>query len=550
MEKQEIINTILDARDTHAVWLQQGKIILNGINLDRLEEPVDLSDCDFSHWCESNKSNISAFSWYQELQQLHKKLHQKYKDLFFDSIRKYNPKTIGELQQRFESLKSESILFNSKLEEIEVDLNNISDESFNDLVVKSLSDDTTQVVEGCAHNNVEDTSDVSGEVSPTEAEENKQEMQEVDIDQYKVNHNPFDVLESIEVSIDAKQKDSKELTDENTAIDITAPVTKQKDVVQALNISASVSRNISLKKQSIVQLKQEKELTTLELFHLEETQKLTQQSVEQLEQYYALKQEEIDAEHTNNGGFLKFKTDKKVLIEDELTDIGEKKSDIKSGINDLEKQNAEDDLHQKASQKETSIEKQFDELKKNKNYKLEDLQEHKKVRENDLIKLKEQLLLLEEEISGMKQDIDRKQQDLLDLGEKEQLKNQERFLQRTEQEKVQQERNDSINDMQKELELLSDQEKIKQTELDTINFQVEELNKNNTLIVETNSDELKELELQQEQKREKLLTTEELKSSKQSEIKDIEIRIVGAERSLVALKADQSNTEQKELETS
>ena len=138
----------------------------------------------------------------------------------------------------------------------------------------------------------------------------------------------------------------------------------------------------------------------------------------------------------------------------------------------------------------------------------------------------------------------------MDLGEKEQLKNQERFLQRTEQEKVQQERNDSINDMQKELELLSDQEKIKQTELDTINFQVEELNKNNTLIVETNSDELKELELQQEQKREKLLATEELKSSKQSEIKDIEIRIVGAERSLAALKADQSNTEQKELETS
>ncbi len=106
--------------------------------------------------------------------------------------------------------------------------------------------------------------------------------------------------------------------------------------------------------------------------------------------------------------------------------------------------------------------------------------------------------------------------------------------------------------MQKELDQLSDQEQIKRTELDTINFQVEELNKSNASILETNTEELIDLELQQERKREKLLETEDSKSSKLAEIKDIDIRIAGAERSLADLKSYQRQAEQteKELETS
>jgi len=582
MEKQEIISFIEDVRVSHDDWLEQGKIILDGLNLDRLEEPVRYSECDFSHWCASNKNKVSAFSWFEELQQLHEQLHKTYSDLFYDSMRKYNPKTMGELLELFESLKSESVLFKNKLDEIESELYKISFDSFNDLVEKSESDHVTQAVENSAvktdedisHNIVEDAAHKIVKVSDvielidadsSDTTNNKisedivtdflaiklvadsQAMQDIDICLHDEKQNPFDELESLEPIKSVEQHDSIKMDDEVVAeleVEDIAPLTTDaKDVIQSLNASANINRQISLKEQSLVQLKQEKELSKLELSHLDETQKLTQKSVEQLEQYYSLKQEEIESEQTDNGGFIEFKTQEKQQVEDELTDIEEKKSVLKNDIEDLEKQNIEDQLEQERKQKETSIVKQFEELKLNKNKHLKELQEHKKVRENDLTKLKEQKLLLEGELSGMEEDIDRKQKDLLDLDGKEQLKNEERAVQRAEQEEIQQQRTDTIIDKQKELVQLSDEEQVKQNKIDTINFQVEELNNDNELMVETNSDELKELELQQKQKRGKLLETEKLKSTKQAIISDIELHIQSAERSLEKLKVDQDQSE-------
>lgn len=567
MEKKEIIRVILDVRASHVVWVKQGKIILNGVNLDTLQEPAEYSECEFSHWCESNKSNVSAFSWFKELQKAHQKLHQSYSDLFFGSMRKYKPKTMNELMEDFEALESASTAFKQKLDEVESEVYQMSDVSFNNLVTKSLFYDEVESVNVSDVNvskpiDIEDTLTPETKVLETKQQDDSQEMESVDINQYDSYQNPFHELESISTITEVKQTDSDKEKDKDkveaedldaeSAGDISAAVTDNKDVNPVKLSASSANRHVSLKEQSIIQLQQEKEFSKLELAHLEETQKLTQQSVEQLEQYYALKQQEIELEQLDNGGFIEFKANAKKQAEDELADIEEKKSTLKHDITDLAKQNVEDQLEQEEDQKEVSIEKQFEELKLNKAKNLKELQEHKEVRKKDLVELREQVLLLEEELSDMDQDIDIKQQAILDLEEKEQLKNEERSIQLIEQEKIQQERNASIIDMQKELDQLSDQEQIKRTELDTINFQVEELNKSNALILETNTEELKDLELQQEQKREKLLETEDSKSSKLAEIKDIDIRIADAERSLADLKSYQKEAEQteKELETS
>ena len=569
MEKKSIISAIHDVRTSHVLWVKQGKIIVDGVNLDTLQEPTEFSECEFTLWCESNKSNVSAFSWFKELQQIHQKLHQSYSDLFFGSMRKYKPKTMNELMEGFESLKSESTSFKEKLDKVESELYQMSDVSFNNLVTKSLFYDEIESVNVSDVNvskptDIEEPLTAETEVLETKQLGDDQKMQVVDINRYDSHRNPFDELESMRTitevtqSDSAKEKEKVEDSDAESAGDISAAVTDNKDV-NPIKLSASgVNRHVSLKEQSIIQLQQEKEFSKLELAHLEETQKLTQQSVEQLEQYYALKQQEIELEKLDNGEFIEFKANAKKQAEDELADIEEKKSTLKHDITDLAKQNVEDQLEQEEDQKEVSIEKQFEELKLNKAKNLKELQEHKEVRKKDLVELREQVLLLEEEISDMDQDIDIKQQAILDLEEKEQLKNEERSIQLIEQEKIQQERNASIIDMQKELDQLSDQEQIKRTELDTINFQVEELNKSNALILETNSEELKDLELQQERKREKLLETEDSKSSKLAEINDIDIRIADAERSLVDLKSYQRQAEQaeqaeqteKELETS
>lgn len=565
MQKQEIINVLRELRDSHVSWLRQGQIILDGINLDRLEEPVGYDECDFSQWYISSKNKTSAFSWLCEIQEMHENLHQSYNDLFFGSIRKYKPKTISELIKGYEDLKSVSKVFKEKLNDTESKLHKMSDASFEDLVAKSHSDyvDSTMknssdsTIENPEDNTVKDTDNSEAiesitentvaETNEIEEHSNKQsDMQEIDINLYGNYQNPFDNLESIiavknGISIQT-EVESLEIEEHEAAF--VSPNIESINVVSATNVDVNIKKSISLKEQNIIQLKQEKELIALEVNHLKQTQKLTEKSVEQLDQYYASKQQEVELEQKDNGGFIDFKNNAKKQVEDELNDIQLNKSTLNSKINDLEKQNIEHQLEKDQHEKEVSITKKFEELKTNKNIDLEKLQDYKKSREDDLVKLKEQMLLLEEEIVGMNQDINNKQQDLVNLEEKETLKNEERSSQKSEQEKSELKRNDKIVEMKKNIDQLSDDEQTKQIELNTVVFQINELKNNSTTLLEANSDELANLEKQQERKRKSLLETETSKSSKQEEIKDIEILIIGLERSLKKLKIEQNQIEQ------
>ena len=596
MKKQDISNIIKDVRNSHDSWMIQGRIILDGINLDRVEEPVDHTECCFGQWCESNKNKILALPPLEQLEQLHQEFHETYKHLFFDSMRKYNPCTMDQLLERFEALKDTSAEFNTKLNEVEAELFSLSDEGFDELIEKSIrsyeqniKNNSSECSSKCSSNNKasdesadeatinevteNETTEVNADIefedpnseiefeefqlddtdtiSPNNEKSSKegQDMQDIDINEYEViDQNPFDELESVNPVIIKPQNNLDKLSKKDEPIEVSEKVSfakpdqsKIKNADVLLELVQPMNRMISLKEQNIIQLKEEKELTKLELAHIESTQDLTQKSLDQLEKYFILKQQEIDVEQENNSNFLDFKNKAKTEIEEELTEIKDKKSSLKNDIQDLEKKNVEDDIKLEETNKKGVIEKQFEELKRNKNISLNDLLDHKKVRENDLAKLKEQVLLIEEEISEVNDNIDKKQKDLLDLEEKESLKNSERNKQKEEIAIVQAERNETITNIQKEFDSLDEDQQVKQIELDTINFQVEELNKNNSLVESNNSDEIKDLVLQQEKKQEKLSETEKLKQSKQSEITDIDLRIVAVERSLEKLKLESAD---------
>ena len=524
MQKQEIINILQDVRDSNKEWIKQGKIIVDGMNLDLLEEPVDAEDSDFSKWCDLNEDKVSSFSWFEELQLKQQEIHEAYSDLFFGCMRKYKPKTRNELMDDYELLCTKTELFKDTLNDIESQVNEMSDKDFDD----SMTNSETEVSE------VEQENDTDTE-----------EMQTINIDKFDDSQNSEPETIALHESVDEEIKDTMEDVDSSI-------FDKNLDEVNlAAKSLANASRKISLKEQSIVQLQQEKELSKLELSHIEETQKLTKQSIEQLDEYYTLKQEEIELEKTDNAGFIEFKTNAKKQAEADITAIEEKRLSLTKSITDLEELNHDEQLKQEENKKEVHVEEQLEELKSNKITSLKAFKESKKARENDLEKLKEQVLLLEEELSDMESDIEKKELDIAELEEKEQLKKEERLERQAEYEKAVEERNISILDMQKEIDDLSEEDKLKNTELQTINFQVEELKKSNIVVNETHAEELRDLEIQQQSKREKLKKADDLKSAKLDEIKDLDIRITGLERSIENLKSESNEEKQneKELET-
>ncbi len=307
MNKLEIIYILQSVRDSHSFYLNDGQVLIDGINLDRLEEPVKCEDCHFSHWCEEHQNEISAFPWFQELKENHIELHNKFSVLFFESMRKYNPKTFDQLLVRFETLKSEANTFNGKLDDIETELHIMTDDEF----TKIVSNETA---------------------------ENEQEMKSIDIEQYDDNDvanldkeslKQVEVDTSVTLKQDIKSQDNKVVRSEPSAHEY-------EESTNTIMDSETSSKHITLKEQNIVQLQQKKELSQLELVHLEETQKLTLQSAEQLEQSYCLKQQEIELEQKDNEGLIAFKDNARNEVLDNLNEITEIKLGLKDFIHDLE----------------------------------------------------------------------------------------------------------------------------------------------------------------------------------------------------------------------
>ena len=520
MQKQEIINAIQSVCESHINWVEQAHLIVDGINLDELKAPDLYIESEFCIWSKLNDKQLTAYSSFQKIKGIHEKLHQTYSDLFYGTMRKYKPIAKTDMMNCFEILESESQSFIELANNIKTDLNQMSENDFDFMISKGseVKQDSIKL----SDKNVM--------------------IEQIDIKNYESDENPFDELESIVPTTSSVIKDS---LNQNIKEDANKSETDShiKSVIHTENTALNIKRDISLKEQSIIQLQQEKAFISLELEHLDQAQKLTSQSLKQLEKYNSKKQAEINNDQADNVSCIHLKSEKK-KAEQEIAVIEENRIYLRNEINDLEKLNNDDAQSLEKDIKEASIAKQFDELKKNKNNNLEEIKEHKKVRENDLLKLKQEVLSLEKELDEMSLDIESKNHDLLTLEEKEKTKNQEKSIRKEALEKTRLKRNDAIIDIQKVLDKLSNDHNDKKSELKNIECQIDELSRSQTTLSEIHSDEFKDLEKQQQNKRKKLLETEELKSSKQEEIKDIEIRIIGIERSLDIIKENQTDLDE------
>lgn len=535
MNKQEIRNILQEARTTHDFYINDGQVLLDGINLDRLEEPVPLEECHLTHWCVSHHDSISDFPWFIDLKESHSKLHNKFSVLFHESMRKYNPKTFDQLLERYDDLKAEAQIFNTKLEEAEAEIENMPEEQFTN-ISSVEANSSMQSIDIAGYEEVSDTENAID----LDNNQNGDSRQDTEIDIVDIDKNDIDTSDN-QTHHDIDKNTSKHFAN-TSASDNDKNQQENHADENGIDNSETIKKHISLKEQNIAQLQQEKELSQLELAHLEETQKLTLQSVKQIDKSFNLKQQEIELDHKDNDQLLTFKSNARTETVENLDDITEKTQSVREQIKSLENQILEDQAKRDADKSSATIAKQFEELKLNKHKDLEILEQHLQTRKIDLKQLKEQVLLLEEEISEMESDVSKKNQDMSNLKEKEKIKNEEIAAQLAEFERIKGQRQSSIRDKEVELEVLLMRDKEKQKQLETIDFQMNELKKKNEALDQSNTEILSDLDHQQQVKSEKVRDINRLKKSKEAEITDIDNSIAKAESSLQELKSSQHSS--------
>ncbi len=541
MDKQEIRNILQEARASHDFFVNDGQVLLDGINLDRLEQPVPLEECHLTHWCNSNQSFDSDFPWFKELTVSHANLHDKFNVLFHESMRKYNPKTFDQLLERFNDLKTDAEIFNSKLNEIESEIDNMPEDAF----TTSEKEDSNESMHSIDIIEFDEAID-----NPSKNESNSNENMSYQNFQENLDIDHTDVTKNIERSDNNKKAEFEEKStikqfDESSRLDTRNNNQEYSVFDNPIDNSETIKLHISLKEQNIAQLQQQKELSQLELAHLEETHKLTLQGANQLEKSYGLKQQEIELDQKDNNQLVSFKSNIRQETKDKLSDITKNKETIRQEIEDLEQQITDDQIKQESDKSSATIAKQFEELKQNKHKDLERLETHLQTRKIDLKQLKDQVLLLEEEIAEMESDISKKNQDMSSLKEKEQIKNEEFAAQLAQYERIKDQRNSSIKEKQIDLDALLSEDQDKKRKLETIDSQLTELTKKTELLEQSNSEILSDLEQQKQTNREKVEEIVRLKVSKEAEISSFEKSIKQAKEALEAMKSSPQSNDQE-----
>ena len=628
MNKHEIVNALNDVLTIHDNWANQRSLIADAINLDGLIEPVDYEETDLQIWLKANKSSISAFSWYKELQQSHVKAHYSYSDLFENATRKYNPKTRDDLLQEFELVTKDISELKHTIEKIEKDITEMSDILYLDFVLKSNAINRKNELESTNDNNELDTQEDHNEAMTVDSVDNKNEtitevddiesndsvedntkkldeanelVSEEDVktiindeftetnaefkendsndennsndvsdsnEMQKIDINEFEKINKVKTQLEidsktmllgkkleqASEKSNLETSTSNESPAINSAKLKSdyESIKSNFNAKDNLQRHIELKEQNLKRLQSEKELFEQELNHLEETQKLSQQGINQLEQHLSLKQEEVELEQLDNEKLLEVNSHERDQKIQQLEIIEKQKVELKNEIIELEQENIKDELVQEDIKKKPSIEKQFDAVKSNKVNELDSLKTLLNDKNNALIKLKEQVLALADEVADIEDDIEMKQQSIDDLEEKEKSKNEERALKLEANASIIYERNQTINSHNDKLDVLTQDASNAQKELNELIINLEKVKKTISSIEDINDSEIEEIEAQQLERQNKLTEVYNQKVSKQSEIDEIQKRIDEAESTLKELKSElteeKDQNQEKQLE--
>ena len=314
MNKQLVIDAVRAAKEYHFDLVDQGQILIDGLNTDSAMPPEDCTECHFGKWFYTEEgSTLRDFVWYTELKQQHEELHSSYSVLYYESMRMYNPKPRNELLERFTTLILKRNALSKKLDEVESILEKISDTEFVENLVEALAvEEQVEETEfpeeqtnDAIHNLNEDESgknsndnDDKGTFSEADSEKIDDLIDPLDERVNEVLVQDSDKMQDIDIhsiESDSFEVDVLEEKNSNEVESLVETPVKSSHVDETISNSTNPTSDLmlKLKEQDIVQLSQEKELTETELSQLKERQKLTQQSIQQLEQYYLAKQQEF-----------------------------------------------------------------------------------------------------------------------------------------------------------------------------------------------------------------------------------------------------------------
>ncbi|WP_299875885.1 hypothetical protein [uncultured Cocleimonas sp.] len=569
MKKEKVISIINSAIESHEVWVKHGQILIDGLNLDTAQAPLDCEDCEFHLWFNSNGTRLRNFSWYKEVNDIHTKFHKSYSVLYYESMRMYNPKTRAELIERFDDLNVHSNAYQKLLKEIHEELDDMIVADFEEKLVdeevvieeehpsaadSKVTEDVKADTKATEDKNVaekEDDHDSSHEhksdsieITPVNIEEShdqendKQEVEELKADLAKPVE--FNKTEKLDSPIDYLDNNNSELDIDDIPEDAILEMNASQHIPTVEinnNESAPVQGFVStsstdpyqqrqyLKQQDIKQIEQEIELTQLELNQFKERQKLTQQSIQQLEQYYLLKHQEMEINQREHTELETRKLEVKNLKEKELANLDQQ---ARRKIQELDQLEMVDQKLEKKKEQSVTFEKQqiaqLDEQKANKLEDIKQIDKHLDLRQKDLQKLKDQVALVEQDIADLESQKEGKNKDLESIAEQKSIKIEQSELESQRQQKLDEHKAEVQKEKQQELNLLEQQQQLRKDELQAVKQELMDLGQKKTEVEVVKQREIRELEEQQSLKQDALKKIEENQQAKRQEIRELEIK--------------------------
>jgi hypothetical protein len=328
-------------------------------------------------------------------------------------------------------------------------------------------------------------------------------------------------LEKVQESIVGDLK-SKLNMDKN----ITNPVKVDKksinEVAPVKSSGGAVDLRRQLKEQDLFQLKQEQQLTELELKQLEDRQKLTEQSAEQIAQYQSLKEEEINQQLSEHKVLEERNINNIYLGHQELSSI---KDDILSKHDELEQLALVDEkLGQRKADEERKERKILNEFERKQSADKKDLVQIGRQREkweSEVEKLKQQLLLIEQDLESLVEKQSQKQKLIDKSNTEKEVKLEELARQSRLQDKLNGHKIRVKETKQDELKELEDEQSRQQRRLKNLEAESVALENEKVNISKQHRKELKELD---ESQRFKKMTIEKLEKDqgrKKQELKEL-----------------------------
>ena len=82
MDKIEIITTLKIAAVSHRAWCSNARALIDGVPLDKDKVPVRAVECEFGKWYYGEGQKLKELPGFQEIEEVHEKLHAIYLEIF------------------------------------------------------------------------------------------------------------------------------------------------------------------------------------------------------------------------------------------------------------------------------------------------------------------------------------------------------------------------------------------------------------------------------------------------------------------------------------